>query len=208
MSDKHHPTARPSPERDDQAAVDRALKDARVRKIVHNGRTFYAADDVELAMLKGQREYLRRGYPGDWVDKRRGTASTRRELVREWRRRGAGNDSERYRQLTNELVNAAFGMDVQTYRRYKGLSRAGQTLRDHMTDVELALLALTETTATAITRGRNSSTFEQLLADVTEAGRIVAEARAGIERASGRAVIDRSHHREPQIGGTEASKAA
>lgn len=196
MTDKQNLTRRPSPGRDDRAAVDRALKDARVSKIVHNGRTFYAADDVELAMLKGQREYRRRGYPGEWVDKRRGTASTRRELVREWRRRGAGNNSERYRRLTNALMNAAFGMDVQTYRRYKGLSRAGQALRDHMTDVELALLALTETTATAITRGRDSSTFEQLLADVRDAGKIVSDARAGIERASGRAVIDRSHHLE------------
>jgi hypothetical protein len=77
----------------------------------------------------------------------------------------------------------AFGMDVQAYRQYKGLSRSSEKLRDHMSDLELSLLALAETTATALSRERNSKSMEALNADVRDAGLIVAQARHNIGRA-------------------------
>ena len=45
------------------------------------------------------------------------SVSTRQDLVSEWYRRGA-TDSEHFRELTNRLMQEAFGMDVETYRRY------------------------------------------------------------------------------------------
>ena len=45
-----------------------------------------------------------------------------------------------YRQSINSIMQAAFGMDVQAHRRYKGLPRVNQRLRDHMGDLELTLL--------------------------------------------------------------------
>jgi hypothetical protein len=89
-------------------------------------------------------------------------------------------------------MTEAFGMDVESYRRYKDLSRAGEKLRDHMTDLELALVSLAETAATGLSRDRNSSTIEQLQKDVTDAGRIVARTRNEIERAGGRPIVDRA----------------
>jgi len=94
-------------------------------------------------------------------------------------------------------MQEAFGMDVETYRRYKGLSRATEKLRDHMTDLELALVALAETAATSLSRDRNSASLEQLQADVTDAGRIVAQTRDQIEKAGGRPIIDRSRVARP-----------
>jgi len=149
------------------------------------------AHNPELAFLRAQKLYRRRGYDRRWIDKRLRSASTRQDLVSEWYRRGA-TDSEHFRELTNRLMQESFGMDVETYRRYKGLSRATEKLRDHMTDLELALVALAETAATSLSRDRNSSSLEQLQADVTDAGRIVARTRNEIERAGGRAIIDRS----------------
>jgi hypothetical protein len=149
------------------------------------------AHNPELAFVRAQKLYRRRGYDRRWIDKRLRNVSTRQDLVSEWHRRGA-RDSEHYRELTNRLMQEAFGLDVESYRRYKGLSRAGQKLRDHMTDLELALVSLAETAATTLSRDRNSYRFQQLQADVTDAGRIVARTREQIEQASGRPIIDRS----------------
>ena len=52
--------------------------------------------------------------------------------------------------LTNELMHGAFGMDVEGLRRYKRLTAANQHLRDHMSDLELALTALGETVAVTL----------------------------------------------------------
>ena len=160
------------------------------------------AHNPELAFLRAQKLYRRRGYDRRWIDKRLRSASTRQDLVSEWHRRGA-SDSEHYRELTNRLMHEAFGMDVETYRRYKGLSRATQKLRDHMTDLELALVSLAETAATNLSRDRNSFRLDQLQQDVTDAGQIVARTRDQIEKASGRPIVD--HNRLNAIRPAQAA---
>ena len=45
------------------------------------------------------------------------------------------------RYLTNQLMQSAFGMDAEGYRRYKHLTAANPNLRDHMSGLELAELA-------------------------------------------------------------------
>lgn len=114
--------------------------------------------------------------------------AARQELVREWARRGI-SDSEEYRQLTNTVMEAAFGMDVNAYRRFKRLVRASDNLRDHMSDLELTLTMLGETAAVELHRDRNSQGFEQLKADVREAGEVTRIARQEIERRGGRKVV-------------------
>jgi hypothetical protein len=139
-------------------------------------------ENRELAFLRNQRWYRRHGYSRRWVDQRLRSVSTRQELVGEWHRRGATTTDD-FRVLTNGLMQAAFGMDVQAYRQYKGLLRPGDKLRDHLSDLELSLLALAETTAAALSRERNSKSMDALNADVRDAGRIVAQARHNIGRA-------------------------
>ena len=88
-----------------------------------------------------------------------------------------------------------FGMDVNDFRRYKGLPAApGLNLRDHMTDLELALTSLAETTVAVLHRNRNSEGLKELLADVTDAGQIVAGTVSEIEKRGGRAVTYPGNH--------------
>lgn len=61
-------------------------------------------------------------------------------------------------------------MDVERYRRYKSLTRTSQNLRDHMSDLELALVTLGETVAVALHQARGSNSFEQLTADSIDSG--------------------------------------
>ena len=146
------------------------------------------ADDPELAIVRTRRAYEQQGHSRVWIDQRMRSVSARHELTGEWYRRGM-RDSDHFRALTNQMSQAAFGMDVETYRRYKGLFRTRENLRDHMTDLELSLLALAETTAVELHRSRRSSGFEALLLDAKEAGQIIGRTRGEIESQSGRPVV-------------------
>lgn len=82
-------------------------------------------------------------------------------------------------------------MDVGQYRRYKNL-HGSQKLRDHMSDLELALTTLGETAAVA-PQARESNSFSDLRADTEDAGRIVARTRKQVERLSNRSVVNASN---------------
>lgn len=121
------------------------------------------------------------------------SVSGRQELTSEWFRRGV-RESDEFRALTNEMMQAAFGLDVESYRRYKGLFRTGANLRDHMTELELALTALSESTAVELARQRRSNGFDALLLDAKETGQIIAKTRAAIEERTGRRVVSAVNH--------------
>lgn len=140
-------------------------------------------ENPELAVLRMRKAYEEKGYSRRWVDKRLRGVSARQELTSEWARRGVA-DSDGYRLLTNALMDGAFGMDVESLRRYKNLQRPTQNLRDYMSDLELALTALGETAAVALHRNRNSQGIDELLADAQDAGRIAGQARTQIEQGS------------------------
>lgn len=151
-------------------------------------------ENPELAVLRTRRLYESKGYSRRWVDKRLRGASARHELTGEWYKRGA-KESDQFRSLTNTIMQAGFGMDVEAYRRHKNLFKTGETLRDHMTDLELALVALGETAAVALHQQRESEGFEQLSADAKDAGEVVARTRAEIERHTGHPVVESRNHR-------------
>jgi hypothetical protein len=136
--------------------------------------------DPELAIQRMRQGYRARGRSREWIDQRLRAISARHELVSEWYRRG-GHESEHFRTLTNRLMEAAFGMDVNTYRKERGI---GRNLRDHLGGLELSLLSLAETTAATLHRQRQSVGMEQLLRDVDDAGRIVKQTRRAIVRAT------------------------
>jgi prophage antirepressor-like protein len=151
------------------------------------------SQNPELAVIRTRRLYENRGYSRRWIDQRLRGVSMRHELTGEWYRRGA-RDSDDFRTLTNELVKRSFGMDVEAYRRYKGLSRTGENLRDHMTDLELSLVTLGETVAVALHRSRNSDGPNRLIADARDAGEIVSQALREIENKGGRPVTFPGNH--------------
>ena len=145
-------------------------------------------DDPELALLRTRHHYEAQGFSRQWIDQRMRSVSGRQELTSEWYRRGV-RESEEFRALTNEMMQAAFGMDVEAYRRYKGLFRTGQNLRDHMTELELALTTLSESTAVELARQRRSQGFDALLLDAKETGQIIARTRQAIEERTARPVV-------------------
>ena len=149
----------------------------------------------ELAVLRTRRLYESKGYSRRWIDKRLRGVSARHELTGEWYKRGA-TDSDQYRALTNAIMKGAFGMEVEQYRQHKHLLKTGDTLRDHMSDLELALTTLGETVAVALHRDHDSRGYAQLEADVVAAGEVVAKTRSEIELRIGRPVVQSENHRD------------
>src|SRR5947207_3759473 len=167
-----------------------------IRQVIHEGplsEPRAEIEDFEFALIRIRRAYERRGYSRLWIDQRMRSVSSRHELTGEWYRRGI-NDGEQFRALTNQMMQSAFGMDVESYRRYKGLFRTGQNLRDHMSDLELALTALGETAAVELHRRRRSGGFDALLLDAKDTGAIISRARRDIEDHMGGAIVSASNH--------------
>jgi DNA-damage-inducible protein D len=147
-------------------------------------------DDPELAIRRTRSILESRGHSREWIEKRLGGMWARQELTGQWARRGALDDD--YRTLTNYLMAGTFGMDVETYKRYKGIGP--ENLRDHMNDLELALTVLGETTAAILHRERNSRGHGDLHRDVVDAGAIARRTREDLESRLGRPVATPDHY--------------
>lgn len=157
-------------------------------------------EDPELALLRARQAYEKLGQARPWIDQRMRSISARQALTREWYKRGA-TEGEQFRQLTNALMEAAFGMDVEGLRQFKQVQGSGGNLRDQMTELELALTALAETAALVLHRSQRSEGVEALERDARSAGKIVAQTRGAIESASGRAVLQGGRRRNPEEKG-------
>lgn len=101
--------------------------------------------DPELAVKRMRKIYAEKGYPESWIQQRERTIATRNKLTGEWQMRGA-NEGQDFAILTNEIYRSGFGLDAKSYKKLKGVSKQ-QNLRDAMTNMELALTNLGETTA-------------------------------------------------------------
>ena len=121
--------------------------------------------------------------PDFWRGRREHAKDARRELAAEWHARGV-TKSDQYRQLTNALFEATFGMDVNRYRDLKGLPRTA-SLRDHMDDAEVALTSLAESMAVFLLRRSRARGFDAVLKATREAGAIAGRTRFELERRVG-----------------------
>ncbi len=147
-------------------------------------------ENPELAMERMRALYEKKGYPKEWIDKRVRGIAVRQGLTKEWDERGAVTDLE-YAILTNDIMQGAFGLKVEDYKKVKGLSR--ENLRDHMNDIELILTMLGEATTTKLTCDRNTRGFPRLRKDAQDGGSVAGRTRKDIERRSGRSVISREN---------------
>jgi len=126
-------------------------------------------ENPELAMDRMKALYEKKGYPKEWVDKRSRGIAVRHSLTDEWKNRGVKNTME-YAILTNEIMESAFDLKVDDYKKLKGLAR--ENLRDHMDDMELILTMLGEATTTRFTKDRDSRGFSPLQKDARDGGAV------------------------------------
>lgn len=141
----------------------------------------------ELAVKRMREIYAEKGYSQSWIQQRERTISTRNRLTDEWQMRGA-NEGRDFAILTNEIYRSGFGLDAKSYKELKGVSRQ-QNLRDAMTNMELALTNLGETTAAELHQKNDSYRMNKLRQDANEAGKVVEVARKEAEKRLGKPVV-------------------
>ena len=146
--------------------------------------------DPELAIKRAILTYQLQGRSDDWIEKRVRSIVSRKELTREWQKRGASEDKD-YALLSNIISQETFGVGPKRHKELKGLS--SQNLRDHMTDLELILTMLGETTSTTITKQRDAQGLHQLGQAAKAGGAIAGGARKQIENETGQKVVSQSN---------------
>ena len=111
-------------------------------------------------------------------------------MTDEWDGRGAGTDQD-YAILTNEIMQGAFNLKVDNYKKHKGLKR--ENLRDHMTDLELIITMLGEAATTRITTNCDSQGVPALKKDAQDGGAVAGRTRRDIEHQIGEKVVSRAN---------------
>jgi hypothetical protein len=147
-------------------------------------------ENPEIGMQRTKEIYEKKGYPKGWIEKRLRGIAVRQKLTDEWDDRGAGTDND-YAILTNEIMQGAFDLKVENYKKLKGLKR--ENLRDHMTDLELIITMLGEAATTRITEDRDSQGFPALKKDAQDGGAVAGRTRKDIEHQTGTKVVSKEN---------------
>jgi hypothetical protein len=142
--------------------------------------------DPELGIEQAVRDYRRLGYSEAWINQRIRSIEVRKELTDEWRR-GGMEEGVQFASLTDILTRAWSGRTTRQYKQLKGLHK--ESLRDNMTNVELALNTLAEASAAELSKQRDPQGFDENAQVAGEGGRVAKVARQQLERSLGRSVV-------------------
>ena len=142
--------------------------------------------DPELNFEQAYEDYRRLGYTDKWINQRLRSIEVRKELTDEWDRAGV-KDGQQYASLTDIITRGWSGKTTRQYKQYKGLKKG--SLRDNMTNIELALNTLAEASATEISKSRNPKGYRQSAEVARKGGEIAGDARKKLERQIGHSVV-------------------
>lgn len=145
-------------------------------------------ENPELAQERMKAVYEAKGYPKDWIDKRLRGIAIRQNLTDEWKERGIREERD-FAILTAEIARATFGVTPSEHRAIKGLTKKGQNLRDHMTDLELIFTMLGERVTTEISQQEKPDTFAESKRVARRGGNVAGVARRETERELGHSVV-------------------
>lgn len=97
--------------------------------------------DPEIAINRAVNYYRSKGYSDEWIKARLTVIVDRFKLTDIWKEGGITKPME-YAMLTNEIYKGWSGMKASKYKEFKGLRK--ESLRDNMTDIEVALTNISE----------------------------------------------------------------
>ncbi len=129
---------------------------------------------------------FKRGYDDKWIKSRLTGIVDRFKLTDVWKESGIAEDYE-YGILTNEIYKSWSGMKASEYRAFKGLRK--ESLRDNMTDIEVALTDLGEIATRELAKEHKPYGLEQNKNIARRGGSIAKITRDNLEKELGRTVI-------------------
>lgn len=142
--------------------------------------------DPEIAINRAVEYYRKRGYDDKWIKARLTGIVDRFKLTDVWKESGITRDYE-YGILTNEIYKSWSGMKASEYKKFKGLRK--ESLRDNMTDIEVALTDLGEIATRELAKEHKPYGLEQNRQIAKRGGNIAKVTRDNLEKELGRTVI-------------------
>ncbi len=130
--------------------------------------------------------YLKKGYTLEWIEARVKAIINRKKLTSTWKENGIEENFE-YGILTNEIYKSWSGMNAREYKRFKNIRK--ESLRDNMTDIEVALTDLGEIATRELAKKHKPNGLEQNKEIARLGGKAAKVARDEIEKNLGETVI-------------------
>ncbi len=143
-------------------------------------------EDPEKAFDRAMETYLKKGYSKNWINQRIKSIEVRKELTDEWELQGIKKGLE-YAILTDEITEAWAGITTKEYKELKDLKK--ENLRDNMTNLELVLNMLAETSTTELSKEQKPKTLNENRKVARKGGSVAGVARKDLEKKLGKSVI-------------------
>lgn len=141
--------------------------------------------DPELSIEQAVADYRRLGYSEGWINQRLKSIEVRKLLTDEWRKGGISNAE--YAILTNIITKEWSGFTAKEYKSHKGLRK--ESLRDNMTNVELALNMLAEASTTELAKEQSPVGLAENAKIAKSGGSVAKAARIQLETKLGHSVV-------------------
>ena len=142
--------------------------------------------DPEIAVNRAVNYYRNKGYTDDWIKSRLSGIVDRFKLTDVWKDGGITKPME-YAMLTNEIYKGWSGMKANEYKAYKGLRK--ESLRDNMTDIEIALTNIGEIAARDIALNEHPEGLKENLKVAARGGSVAKGARDLYEKETKKSAI-------------------
>ena len=142
--------------------------------------------DPEVAINRAVNYYRNKGYTDEWIKARLAGIVDRFKLTDIWKEGGITEPME-YAILTNEVYKGWSGIKASEYKAYKGLRK--ESLRDNMTDIEVALTNIGEIAARDIALTEHPKGLKENLKVASRGGSVAKGARDLYEKETKKSAI-------------------
>ena len=147
--------------------------------------------DPSITVQRAIDTYRAKGYPEEWIIKRIKGIQDRKKLTDTWNEHGVSTEKE-YAILTNEIYKEWSGFTAKEYKNYKGLRK--ESLRDNMTDIEVALADLGEIATRELAKKKNPKGLEENRKIARKGGNVSKVARNQLESELNESVISKDNN--------------
>lgn len=146
--------------------------------------------DPEIAINRAIDYYRNRGYDDRWIEARLKGILDRKKLTDVWKENGINQNYE-YAILTNEIYQSWSGMKANQYKEHKNIRK--ESLRDNMTDVEVALTDLGEIATRELAKEHKPYGLKENVKVAKMGGNVAKVARDDLEKKLGKTVISKTN---------------
>lgn len=146
--------------------------------------------DPEIAVNRAINYYRNKGYSDGWIKSRIIGILDRFKLTDIWKDGGINKPLE-YAMLTNEIYKGWSGMKASTYKAYKCLRK--ESLRDNMTDIEIALTNIGEISARDIAKVEKPQGLDENMKVAYRGGNVANNARISYEKETKKSAISQEN---------------